>query len=331
MRNRRAPTTNTAARAASWAFVLFVCWVSLKTLASLPSLHVSQPPLVAAPSVWKPRSPPVIDLYVRTRKADGHWLSFLLRSVSARVDRNAYRNLVITFSPNDTDYFASWLPLVDLPIRMVPVQDVYIRYSINQGGRYAAMVDRLHAFTVSDADYIVHVDSHNIFTKPVTASDFVDDQGRVFVHTLNYTALPEEASYNQGITSALFGEAVDVETATGHPTVYPRDVYGRAIAHAEAKHRKPFLNILRQLDDVTDYSALGHYLVTHMPGRFVEKADKTECMAQKWSHGVLQPAIPALYERKSGEAKWYPGGLSPDIAASYERQIRGGPSKWPKA
>lgn len=310
--------------------MLFLCWASMKTLSSLPS-HSSQPPLAHQSTVWKPQSPPVIDIYVRTRKADGHWLSFLLRSVSAHVDKSAYRNVVITFSANDTDYFASWLPLVDLPIRMVPVKDVYIRYSINNGGRYSAMVDRLHAFTVSDADYIVHVDSHNIFTKPVTASDFVDDQGRVFVHAINYTALPEEACYTQGVTSALYGERVDVETATGHPTVYPRDLYVRAIAHAEAKHGKPFLDILRQADDVTDHSALGHYLVAHMPGRFAEKAGKADCMSQKWTHGVLQPAIPALYERKSGEAKWYPGGLSPDIAAAYERQIRGGPSKWPKS
>ena len=270
-------------------------------------------------SNWTPRSPPIVDIFIRTCREDGHWLSFLIRSIEAHVPDDMYRHIIITFNEVDADYFASWLPSVDLPLRLVPVRDVYIKRTHSKA---SAMLDRFYAFTASDADYFIHLDSKSIITRPVSLLDFIDDTGRVYADTLNYTSLPPVARHTKPAVEAMFLETATEETVTGQPIVYPRDLYPAAVKYVEARHNQTFTRVCRCLDDMVDHSALGHYLVTHMAGRWTRRQNKCGCLDHAGMHGLMQLQFPGLYTANPGEGVVVPGGLTPDIAAAFESKIR---------
>lgn len=84
---------------------------------------------------------------------------------------------------------------------------------------------------------------------------------------------------------------------TGFPIIYPRDVYQNVICYVEALHGASFLDVLRSLDNFIEFTTLGHFLVTHMPGRWVD--DPQRCFfEQVRSWDGLTPEVAAVYERK---------------------------------
>ena len=112
--------------------------------------------------MWTPWDPPIIDFYVRTWRGDGHWLIYFLHSIEIYVPRALYRQIIITFHSKETAYFHSYHPLVSLPLKLIPVEGLFI-----------------------------HMDSYTIFKAAGTRLDFVDDWKRVYVRWESFETMTE--------------------------------------------------------------------------------------------------------------------------------------------
>jgi hypothetical protein len=248
-------------------------------------------------AIWQPRDPPIIDFYVRTWRGDGHWLIYLLRSIEIYVPRTLYRQIIITFPSTETPYFHSYLPLFSLPLKLIPVDDIFISYGNNNGGYYSQMFDKFHAFERSDADFFIHMDSDTVFKAPVTRRDFLDDHNRVYVKRDPFVNMTDAFRVWRKAAEGLLLEPVPYETMTGFPFVFPRDLYPKTIDLIEKRHKKCLLHVFQSRRNLIEFTTLGHFLITHMPPtRWIENVRKSEKVAQSWSWGGFGPNEVAWYE-----------------------------------
>ena len=245
---------------------------------------------------FAPRSPPVIDFFIRTWYGDGHWLTYALRSIARYVPRGMYRDIVVNYATHEDAYFRSFLPHIsDLPIVLVPEDDVYINPNHN-GGRYASQIyAKYYPWKVSDADYFIHLDSDTIIAHPVTLADFVGDDGRTFFHARNISTMPDNARIWARAAGELLGHQVEWELMSLVPFVFSRDVYQNTIAHIEAVHGGlPLLDIARNVPKFCEFTTLGAYLVYHMPTRWEQR--QLTIARWAWSWGGVAPEVVAYYE-----------------------------------
>ncbi len=246
---------------------------------------------------WSPRDPPVLDIFVRTWRGDGHWLVYLLRSIEKYVPRTLYRDILITFSPVDTTYFQSYLPFFPLPIKLISTTDVFIKDGPNKGSYYSQMYAKFYAYQHSDADFFIHMDSDTIFNEPIIRLDFLDEQNRVYVKRFKFDKLAANFRVWQKSAEKLLLEPVPYETMTGFPFVFPRDLYQNTIRLIEKRHKKPMLEVVRAVKDFAEFTTLGHYLITYMSGvRWVDNENKSAKVTQSWSWGGFGPHEVAWYE-----------------------------------
>jgi hypothetical protein len=273
---------------------------------SLSVTMQTTPPLnfVAAASVndnvpieWSPHDPPILDFFIRTWYGDGHWLVFLLRSIEKYVPRTSYRDIIITFSSTETAYFQSYLPFFPLPIKLMPITDVFIRNGPNNGSYYSQMYGKFYAYQHSDADFFIHMDSDTIFKEPIVRSDFLDEQNRVYVKRVKFDTLTKNFQVWRKVAGKLLLEQISYETMTGFPIVYPRDLYQNTIRLIEKRHKKSILEVARAIEDFSEFTTLGHYLITYMSNtRWVDNDKKSEKVIQLSSWGGFGPSQVAWYE-----------------------------------
>jgi len=266
-------------------------------LAAIKARVAAATPLPLPPQIaFTPRSPPVIDFFIRTWYGDGHWLTFTLRSIALHVPRGMYRNIIINYATHEDPYFRSFLPhIADLPLVLVPEDDVYINVNHN-GGRYASQIyTKYHAWTYSDADYFIHMDSDTMIAQPVTRADFVGDDGRTYFNARNISKMPYGAGIWARAASVLLGHPVEWELMTMWPFVYGRDVYQDVIAHIESvRGGLPLLDVARGIDNFCEFTTMGAYLVYHMPTRWEHRTAQFTRSSRSWSG--LGPGIAACYE-----------------------------------
>lgn len=141
------------------------------------------------------------------------------------------------------------------------------------------------------------MDSDCLVDRPVTRKDFIDDEGRVLLKKTPFADLAPNFLVWKNSSEPLLREDVPYETMTGFPIVYPRDLYQNVICHVEAVHDGDFLDVLRKLDNFNEFTPLGHFLVTHMPGRWVNTKRTCKIVNQARSWDGLTPEVAARYER----------------------------------
>ncbi|CAF1389067.1 unnamed protein product [Rotaria magnacalcarata] len=246
---------------------------------------------------WSPRDPPVLDIFVRTWRGDGHWLIYLLRSIEKCVSRSLYRNIIITFPFNEMSYFQSYLPFFSLPMKLIPSSDVYIKNGPNKGSYYSQMYVKFHAYQYSDADFFIHMDSDTMFKEPISRRDLLDEHNRVYVKRVKFDTMAANFRVWQKPAEKILLESVPYETMTGFPFVFPRDLYENTIRLIEKRHNKPMLAVVRSMRDFIEFTTLGHYLITHMSNnRWVDNDNKSSKVVQSWSWGGFGPTQVAWYE-----------------------------------
>ena len=256
--------------------------------------------VVEVPSAQAPQGP-TVDFFVRTWRGDGHWLVFLLRSIVRFVPPSMYRQIIICFSHVELAFFTSYLHSFQSVLRLVlaPVvdQDTAIA-GPNNGGYSSQMISKFYAFNHSDAEYFIHMDSDTIFNRPVTLLDFLDEQRRVYVTTVEYATMEQNFVVWQSAAQQLLREPVPKETMTSFPFVYPRALYPTAIALVEAAHGATFVEAARNCTRIIEFTTLGHVLITRFPGQWVEKSvqQRADMVYQSWSWGGFAPEIVAWYE-----------------------------------
>lgn len=236
-----------------------------------PSRLPAPPP----PPPWRvPRSPPVIDIFIRTWYGDAAWLTLALRTLAAHVSPALYRRVIIAYSAEEDAFFSSYLPhLTSLPIVLRPLPPVWPSTGRNTASMQAQAYDRLHAPRASDADYFLHLAADHAVVAPVTnLTDLLPAgggaRGVIYQFARNTSTWLPAGRRLVAAASALLREQVELETAVVWPSIFPRDVYNATVAAIEAAHGGlPLLEVARGVPDFTDATTMGAYLAAHMPDR----------------------------------------------------------------
>lgn len=247
---------------------------------------------------------PVVDIFVRTWKQDVPFLAYMLRSVDAFIPKRLYRHIIISYDQHEHDFFAPFLDVYNLPIRLLPDKGVFIRPPstikgdlYNTQGYMMQMVSKYMPWRHSDADYFMHLDSDIMIRRPINKTDIMDDAGRVYYNYVNFSTLSPAQGWWQQPSEELLQEPVPLETMTGFPFVFPRDLYPKLIRHVERVHGAPFYDVLRSMERFNEFTPMGHYLITYMPDRCVHNAHKSDAFEQVHSYDGLSADIVARFER----------------------------------
>jgi hypothetical protein len=273
-----------------------------KAFASLDELYATYPePVVSVPhAAWRPHSPPIVDILVRSWRGDGHWIIYLLRSVQKFVDPSTYRNIIVIYNTTNDAFFKSYLPYFKLPIKLIPVRDdPRWKDGINAGGYKAQLYSKMLAHSYSDADFYINLDSDCIIYKPVNISHFMDiDTGRVYVQRILFSDRDEHKRIWQRPTEYMLKFEVPYETMTRFPMTFPRDLYQNLLNHISANHRnESVLSIMQEMETTNEFTPLGAYLITKMPNRWMDlPPEKDNILVQSWSWGGFKPNVAAYYE-----------------------------------
>ena len=91
-----------------------------------------------------------------------------------------------------------------------------------------------------------------------------------------YADMPENFRVWQGSAQQMLREPVPQETMTGHPFVYPREVYPLTIAAVEKAHGMPFLDALNNCTVFNEFTPLGHILTTRIAGQVGREEDGSQ-------------------------------------------------------
>lgn len=102
---------------------------------------------------------------------------------------------------------------------------------------------KLRADVYCEGDFILHLDSDMIISRPVLRKDLLW-LGRPMLLFTSYRELSESQSAWQQGTSYALGRHVSFEFSRSAVHVYPRSIYARARAFLESKHQTDLVSFL---------------------------------------------------------------------------------------
>jgi hypothetical protein len=148
---------------------------------------------------------PVCDILIKSYPPDYERLGYCLRSIHKFA--KGFRNIVVIVPHGTTN---------DLP-RNTPKPIQVVEYGGADGYLYQQAVKSVaHEFT--DAEYVLHIDSDTMFTRPVTPLTFMNE-GKIW---WLYTPYSEIVCPWQKITEKFMDEAIDFEFMRRLPLMIPR-------------------------------------------------------------------------------------------------------------
>jgi hypothetical protein len=226
----------------------------------------------------------IFDIVIRSYHRDFEWLHYCLRSIE-RFCRG-FRDVVLIV-PTSSRAKLDWLGLRGT--RTMTCRDYPIDYLGQQ-------VTKLHADLVSDADYLCHVDSDWVFTRPCAPHDLLVD-GKVAVGMVDYRRLHPGIPWRRA-TERFLGRSVAHDFMRRQPYMFPRRQYAALRDFCRARHGVDLETwVLRQTPlGFSEFNALAAHAFFHEPEAYawVEADDPTldeaPCRAY-WSWGGITEAI----------------------------------------
>jgi len=240
------------------------------------------------------------DILIRSYHRDFRWLSYCLRSIALFC--SGFRQIVLVVPQSSAGR------LKQLDLRGVVVA-ICGNYEVDYLGQQAT---KIKADLFSDADYICHVDSDWVFTRPCRPSD-LHAGGRLTVGMTPYAALPPDIPWKQA-TERLLGHEVTHDFMRRQPYTFPRWLYPELRDDAERRHGQDIESyILRQPPlGFSEFNALGSFAYARHRAAFawLDAGDAS-----------LPPPICKCY--------WSWGGLSEPIREDLERILHPADRAWP--
>jgi len=241
------------------------------------------------------------DIFIRTYPADYAWLNACLRSISKYA--LGFRKVWIV-SPQENPFAG----LLDGSYEWKQVNEE------TEDGYLAQQIHKLYADVLTDyqADYILHIDSDTLFTRPVTPSDFLFqcDQVRWLYTPYNAIQTPW-----QPITEKFMGEPVENEFMRRFPIMVPRWLYPRLREFCHRKHGLIISDYIRNqpFRAFSEFNALGAYAWKNHHDRFV------------WVNTLGEAEMPMELREKPFARQFQSwNGITPEVKAEIENILSGG-------
>jgi len=206
---------------------------------------VAIPDTTKEPTTRSAGSPsPLCDIFIKTYPQDYVWLKFCLQSINKYA--SGFRKIWI-ISPED-------VPMIG--------QLGYEWKVMNEecpDGYLAQQIHKLYADVITDyqADYILHIDSDTLFTRPVTPQSFFRNDKLIWY----YTPYKEVETPWQPITEKFMGDKVENEFMRRLPIMMPRWIYSNLRTFCSDTHGQILSDYIRQQPSraFSEFNALGAF------------------------------------------------------------------------
>ena len=230
-----------------------------------------------------------VDIVVRSYYRDIQWLRYCLRSI----DRfcNAFRQTLVVVPESCRER-----------IHRSPLDRVETIFCPNYADDYLGQqVTKLYADTITDADYILHVDSDCTFRVPVRPDVLLSD-GRPEVMITPVEAFQRTPPW-QAQTERALGFPVKYDYLRRQPQIYPRWLYGHLRAHVRAIHGRELTDYVLDQGPLgfSEFNALGALAHRDYPDAFC------------WREWLMPD-----YDERFCRIHWSWGGLTAEIRNELE-------------
>jgi len=227
------------------------------------------------------------DLFVRSYWKDLEWLRFSLASITSYC--RGFRSVIVVL-PRSSE---PWLRRFALPQGFrVELCDCYRDDYLGQ------QVTKLLADTFTDADYICHVDSDCVFSRPTSPEDLiVNGKPRVLMRPCD--TLERHRPW-QKPTEKFLGSKVSDDFMYHPPFTFPRWLYGRLREYVIAMHGVDIETYVTAQGPrgFSEFNGLGAFAWRHYRDRFIWVDTTTSPPSRPhcqwyWSWGGIDPATRA--------------------------------------
>jgi len=229
------------------------------------------------------------DIVIRSYYKDLGWLAYALRSI--RRYCRGFSNVVLIV-PRSSRERLDWSGLSgDVTVNCPDYRDDYL----------GQQVTKLTADTFSDADYICHIDSDCVFTRPTSPDDLFEG-GKPVVLMTPYSALDRHVPWRE-LTERALEREVPWEFMRMPPYTFPRWIYGAFREHLAAVHGRPLEDyVLSQpARGFSEFNALGAFAYLYhrdcFAWRTVDAAPPDSPCEAFWSWGGVDSATRGRLER----------------------------------
>jgi hypothetical protein len=212
------------------------------------------------------------DIFIRSYRGDFSWLEYCLKSIKKH--SSGFNKIHVCVPPNDVQLLSF---VKDEVVHLVePTADDYMGQQIT----------KLHADHFSHADFILHVDSDCIFTKPFSPESFMCGEKAI--------VLREDGVESPwiAITARILGWHDSAEYMRRLPILYPRWLYVGFRKWMEEKYDKSLRAIVESQParDFSEFNTIGQwaYKYHHDAFAWFHPSEVEPVVRQFWSWGGLE-------------------------------------------
>lgn len=239
---------------------------------------------------------PLCDILIKSYPADYELLKYCLRAIDKYA--RGFRQVILVV-PEDKLAGLEFDALLNVPLKTVPIREAGDGYLFQQ-------TVKARAHHVSDADYILHIDSDTFLTDHITPDTFIY-YGLPIWFITPYDTMGANPAPWQGITESFMGSPVRFEFMRRFPFLLPRFLHEFAEKFCLDQHGVKLGDyILAQPNKhFSEFNALGAIAHKHFNDRFYWFDTSTHPEAewpkltalQTWSYAELTDEMRAKYEQ----------------------------------
>lgn len=239
---------------------------------------------------------PVADIFIRTYPADYPWLNHSIRSIQRFA--SGFRKVWIV-SPEAFPF----------PVELEGFEWKQLNEE-SEDGYLSQQIHKLYADVITDygADYILHIDSDTLFTRPVTPADFFQGDKLIWY----FTPYEDTQTPWKPITEKFMDEEVANEFMRRLPMMMPRWLYPKLREFCFKHHKRIISEYIRTQPyrEFSEFNALGAFAYRFYRDKF------------HWVN-TLDEALPPPFARQF--FSW--GGITEEVKKEIAEIFKGGDAK----
>jgi len=218
------------------------------------------------------------DIFIRTYSGDLAWLAYCLKSCQKFA--KGFNQIHVVVPESELHLFSH-----------LTVERVHGWTPCTSDGYLDQQATKLYADTISDADFICHIDADTIWSRDVTPLDLMPNGKAVILYEDGV-----ESHWSPIVQRAL-GWPLQSDFMRRAPQVYPRFIYGEFRKWMKDRHNIELKDwIARQpYRQFTEYNTLGSWAweTWHDSFEWGNPSEHPTFVNQEWSWGGLTPEIRA--------------------------------------
>mmetsp|Transcript_60495 Transcript_60495/g.107876 ORF Transcript_60495/g.107876 Transcript_60495/m.107876 type:complete len:354 (-) Transcript_60495:148-1209(-) len=251
---------------------------------------------------------PVVDVFVRTYRADLYWFTHLFSSIE-RFGKKVLRQVLLAFPKKDTQAFKLLTRNSAIPVHLIPINEVFPGY-------WQQIYDKLMVDTYTDAQFVLHLDADSLVRRSIEVADLfcIDERGfHPITRPVKYSA---SLSLRWSEKAHIMLHVPTMQASfTNDGQIFPRWIYAELRQEIQKVHHTNLLTYTKQATahgkgNLVEYQALGSLLLTRHKEVMCwlwEDKPNTNCSRHGQSSCSRDTVVDPMLERmqsREGYRKW---------------------------